>query len=131
MPSNSSNITNRMKKIINIVLLSVVLPGLVVSCKHKTDDEHLPPAIMRKVLLDVNLAESYSIVAKDSLHKGGTKNLDSLSAWYKDIFAHYKITESEFTQSLNWYKNHPEEIDSLYGTILPIVNRLQGQSGKN
>ena len=80
---------------------------------------------MQKVLLDVNLAEAYSLTIKDSLHRRGSKNLDSLAVFYKDIFAHYHITKEQFTVSLDWYKNHPEELDTIYNNMLPIATKWQ------
>ena len=85
---------------------------------------------MQKVLLDVNLAEAYAITKKDSLHKPGVKNMDSLAVYYKAIFAHYKITEEQFTASLNWYKDHPDEMDTLYNNMMPVISHWQTQGGK-
>jgi hypothetical protein len=105
---------------------------LFVSCKNKKKDsgDHLPPKLMQQVLLDINLAEAYSNMVKDSTHKGNTKNLDSLAVYYRDIFAHHKITQQQFDNSMNWYKLHPDDLDTLYSNILPIVNRWQNPSGK-
>ena len=112
-----------------MVRITIVVFFVIVffSCKqeNKYSGDHLSRDVMQKVMLDINLAEAYSINANDSLHRAGTKNVDSLSAFYKRIFDHYKITEAEFTQSLEWYKNHPEELDSVYAHIIPIANKLQ------
>jgi acyl-CoA synthetase (AMP-forming)/AMP-acid ligase II len=108
-----------------LLLFSVSLL-IVASCKNAGTGDRLPPALMKKVLTDVQMAETYSTMVKDSLHKNtGMKNLDSLSVYYKDIFAHYKITEAQFTTSLNWYKEHPDEMDSLYNEMLATVAAMQ------
>ncbi len=110
------------------IIIAFVFVMLFFSCKRdQYSGDHLSKEVMQKVMLDINLAEAYSISAKDSLHRAGAKNVDSLSAFYKRIFDHYKITEQEFTQSLDWYKSHPEELDSVYARIIPIANRLQAQ----
>ena len=100
---------------------------LVLSCKSKEgySGDHLQPKVMQKVLLDINLAEAYSTFEKDTLHKAAAKNMDSLSFHYKDIFAHYNITQAQFIQSLDWYKNHPGNLDTLYNNLIPIVTKLQ------
>ena len=99
---------------------------VIASCKRTVSTgEHLPPKVMQRILLDINTAEAYCISVKDSLHRGGTKNMDSLSAYYKTIFTHYKITEAQFNESMNWYKSHPDEIDSLYNNIIPIATNWQ------
>lgn len=80
---------------------------------------------MEKLLLDLNLAESYCVMVKDSMHHGGTKNLDSLAVYYKTIFAHYNITDEQFTENLEWYKNHPADLDSIYNAQLISLPKIQ------
>ena len=101
---------------------------LLYSCSPGVNDEsyHLPQKTMEQLLLDINVAEGYSIIVRDSLHLApGTKNVDSLAIYYKEIFAHYHITEAEFKQSLSWYKNHPEELDSMYNNNIEKVAAWQ------
>jgi hypothetical protein len=44
-----------------------------------------------------------------------------LSVYYQEIFAHHNITQEQFIESLAWYKNHPEELDTLYNNLIPKV----------
>lgn len=113
-------------------LLTISILFLVISCKNKAGytGSHLPPKMMQQVLLDVSLAEGYCTMAKDSLHRAGTKNYDSLAVYYKEIFDHYKITEEQFTESLDWYKNHPSDLDTLYTKMLPIVAKWQADGDR-
>ena len=107
-------------------IILIVFPVLILfSCKHVTSNDHLPTATMQKILLDINLAEAYSVNIKDSVHRGSIKNTDSLSGFYQTIFNHYKITPEEFKNSLEWYKGHPEELDSVYNKMIPVVARWQ------
>ena len=53
------------------------------------------------------------------------KNTDSLAGFYITIFKHYNITAEEFAASLEWYKAHPEELDSMYNKMLPVATRMQ------
>lgn len=98
--------------------------GAAVACKQATG-YHLPPKTMKSVLLDISVAEAYSMQVKDSLHRGGGKNYDSLAIYYGYIFDHYKITEDQFRQSMDWYKNHSTELDSLCTDLLPVIARWQ------
>ena len=109
------------------LVLSVIVAGSVFGCSRKpgAGDAHLPQKLMQKVLLDMTLAEGYSTMLKDSLHKAGTKNYDSLAVFYKDIFAHHKISQEQFTESLDWYKGHPEEMDSAYNVMMTKITRMQ------
>ncbi len=112
-------------KLKNIVILSICL---LFSCKNgfkSSNTDHLPPKVMEKLLLDINLAESYCVMVKDSMHHGGTKNLDSLAVYYKTIFAHYNITEAQFTENLEWYKNHPADLDTMYNEQLINLPKIQ------
>ena len=121
-----------MKISVHTIFILLAAAAIMQSCRNKSNfsGDHLSPKVMQKVLLDITLAESYSITVKDSLHRAGQKNMDSLAVYYKDIFAHYKITEQQFTQSLTWYKNHPDDLDTVYNNIIPIVARWQTQPAK-
>ena len=110
-----------------LIIFSAAL--LLFACKGKGDFKNgrLSPKVMQDVLLDINLAEAYSTLKKDSSHLPGTKNMDSLGVYYKDIFAHHKITQEQFMQSLNWYKDHPDDMDSLYNNMIPRITKWQAQ----
>ncbi len=95
------------------------------ACEDNSPDKPLPKEKMQQVLLDISIAESYSTMVKDSLHKQGQKNPDSLAQYYKDIFAHHKITYEQYKSSLKWYKDHPDDMDTLFNNILPVVTRWQ------
>jgi hypothetical protein len=110
---------------LRIIVPALVLLLLLFSCKEKNEGEHLPPELMQKVLLDVNIAETYSTMVKDSLYKNGAKNLDSLASYYKQIFAHHHITQQQFNKSLDYYKAHIDEFDTLYNKMQPIIERMQ------
>ena len=124
MPENAPlTLMKYLKPLCLAALLSVVC----LACKSKAGS-HLPPKVMQKVLMDLNIAEAYSTLVKDSLHKAGTKNSDSLGRYYTDVLGHYKITQGQFTESLNWYKDHPTEMDSMYTDMLAIATRMQSKN---
>jgi len=77
--------------------------------------------------MDVSLAETYSTMTSDNQHTRGVKNSDSLSVYYKTIFAHYDITQNEFDESMQWYKAHPEELDTVYSHMIATIGKMQGQ----
>ena len=104
-------------------LIVLLLLAAAASCKKNTD--HLPVKEMSHILMDIHLAESYSTTRTDSNYKGGAKNMDSLASYYKDIFAHYNITAEEFNKSLDWYKAHPDQMDSIYTAMMPAVINMQ------
>jgi hypothetical protein len=112
-----------------IFFFALLCSLVVAACKNKTVNDHLPPKVMQKVLLDISFAETYSTMVRDSLHKAGSKNYDSLSVYYKEVLGHHNITQDQLTQSFAWYKNHPDELDSVYAAILPMVTRMQSKNG--
>lgn len=122
-----------MKIQIRTLLIALTVSVALPACKNNSgfSGDHLSPKVMQNVLLDINLAEAYSLTIKDSLHRTGAKNMDSLAVFYKDIFAHYHITQEQFTESLNWYKNHAEDLDSAYTNMIPIVTKWQSQPLKS
>jgi len=110
----------------NLIALCAVC--IVLASCHRNMGNHIPPKVMSKVLYDINIAESYSIILKDSLHKNGVKNTDSLAGFYKDIFAHYNITQQQFETSMTWYTEHPEDLDSMYLNMLPTLSKAIGNA---
>ncbi len=112
-------------------LLPVIIALLmVVSCRNKTADQgyHMPPKMMQQVLMDINLAEAFSTIVRDSAHKPGTKNYDSLAVFYASIFNHYKITPEQFNESLEWYKVNSDKLDTIYTKILANVTTIQNKT---
>ena len=111
------------------VTLFIVLTGGAFSCKQ-ADDQHLPPAKMEQIMFDIGIAESYSTKSKDNTNFGGIKNIDSLAVYYTDILAHHKVTPAEFRQSLNWYKKHPDDMDSLYTHLTIKADQLNAEESR-
>ena len=96
------------------------------SCKEEKK-EHLPRIKMQQVLFDIHLAESYStFVPKDTALRKTEKNLDSLAAFYQRVFKSHNITSRQFQESMTWYKEHPEVLDSIYTRLIPEMSKLEG-----
>ncbi len=108
-----------------VVLVIVLLHS---SCQMKDGLPPIPKDTMRAVLLDLNMAESYSTMVKDTLRGTATKNPDSLATYYQTIFKHYGISRDDFDKSMAWYKTRPNEMDSLFSGIIPLATRLQAHT---
>src|ERR1043165_6061183 len=94
-------------------LLVIFFSGLLwISCRHETS--HLSPGELAPVLADLHIADVYSGMINDATHSRLGKNYDSLAVWTKSILARYHITQKEFNQSMDWYRDRPLELDSLY-----------------
>jgi hypothetical protein len=87
---------------------------------------------MTSILTDMHLAEAYSTMAgRDSTHKGQVKNIDSLEHYYKDILAHYHLTQEAFDKSMNWYRSNPGQLDSVYSGMVNRINELQKSGSRD
>lgn len=82
---------------------------------------------MTNILLDVHFAEAYSSMLKnDSLHKKyNNKNIDSLAVFYKQILNKHQVSVDLFDSAIKWYSIHPQEMDSVYTHLLPILDSLK------
>ena len=99
---------------------------LFYSCKEKSTAS-ISPEKMQRVLLDIHLAETYSMTLhEDSTRRNSERNLDSLAVFYRSIWKHHNITQQEFEQSLTWYKRNPETLDSIYTAMIPEIIKLEG-----
>jgi hypothetical protein len=106
----------------------LLLPLLLLAACQETDlskEAPIPPAKMEAILTDIHFAEIYSSMLADSLHQVQAKNLDSLSLYYKEIFAHHKITPDEFHKGLDWYRENPEMLDSTYKRIVTKIGVME------
>ena len=104
-----------------------IMLALLLTAGCHTEGDHLPPEKMQKVLLDIQLAEVYgSMAGTDSLKHTGLRNNDSLIVYYHEVLAHHNITLQDFTQSLNWYRRHPDQLDSVYVKAMDKLSKKDG-----
>ena len=115
------------KQLSLLLLITFLWP--VISCNQPTE-EHLPAAKMEQIMFDIGIAESYSTKSRDNTNFGGVKNIDSLASYYTDILAHHKVTADQFRQSLNWYKNHPDDMDSLYTHLTVKADKINAEESR-
>lgn len=84
---------------------------------------------MSGVLLDMHLAESYAQQIPGN--KGADlKNQDSLLRFNADILRKHRVTEAQFKTSINWYKQRPDLLDSIYQSILSEYIIMQAKVNK-
>ena len=105
-------------------LFTLLCVVIVAGCKQMPG-AHLPKKTMEDVLFDITLAESYSTMAHDNQHVAGTKNVDSLAVYYKEIFQHNRVTKDDFESSMVWYKKHPDQLDTIYAHVLTKMTKVQ------
>lgn len=87
----------------------------------------LPPDEMKSILMDIHLAEAYSMMVTDSTHYLREKDKDSLAVFYNDILSHYKLSKDEFIDIVDWYRHHPEQMDSVYANMITEMSKLEAK----
>ncbi len=94
-------------------LIALFSCSMLVACKN----EEKPPITVEKmgnILADIQLAEAYSSMVDDSLHRIVPKDQDSLAVYYKKVWASHQISQQQFEQAIDWYKGHPDLLDTAY-----------------
>lgn len=81
---------------------------LFFSCKKEKETPPVAPAKMEAIVLDLELANAYAV-------SPGQQSPDSLSKAYRAlIFRKHGMSEKEYEAHLDWYFQHPAELDSVY-----------------
>ena len=90
-------------------LCQVLVACLLLSC-NKYQDEHPPyaPAQMEAVVMDVELADAYTLSLGMQTHDSAIK------AFREIIFKKHGLSEQTYQEYLNWYYQHPAALDSVY-----------------
>jgi hypothetical protein len=96
-------------------------------CKPNVAKAPIDVPQMKAILRDVHLAEAYSgLLAADTIyHQYGSKNIDSLAYFYKEILDKHQVSIGLFDSALKWYSLHPMQFDSAYTHLLPIYDSLK------
>lgn len=117
-----------MRYLLTVVLILIIGTSACNDIRKNREDK-LPPEVMKKILTDIHIAESYSTMRADSTYKNGTKNVDSLAVYYRDILAHYNLTPEQFQENLEWYKEQATDLDSVYDKMIPVISAMQAKAG--
>ena len=111
-----------MRKILYIFSCSMLL---AVSCGD-TEKAPIPREQMVGMITDIHLAEVYSTMVNDSLHRTVNRNVDSLAYYYKSILNHYGVSMQQFKEALDWYSSRPEQLDTAYIKALENLSTMEG-----
>lgn len=81
---------------------------------------------MAQIVADIHLVEAGVRATYPDRIEGDTK----LQLYYQEIFEKYGITKSSFERSLEYYQNHPEELNKMYEEVVNLLNRHKDEDGK-
>ena len=113
------------------LLLVTIMSAIMLSSCGGADEAPLPRETMVKLMTDIHLSEVYGTMVNDSLHQSINRNMDSVAVYYKSILAHHNVTIEQFKQSLDWYSDHPLELDSVYINIQNEIIQLESTVNNN
>lgn len=113
-----------MKYRLTVVLL---FAALLFSCNSMKEKPPIADDKMEQLLIDLQMAEVYSSITRDSVNNVTTKNMDTLAAYHKDILKHHNLTQEQFHTIVTWYKDHSEKLDSIYTRVLPRMTELESR----
>ncbi len=100
-------------KLLSFIALFLLMFG----CKSLPDNPPIAINKMSKILLDIQIAESYSMGLGDSVKNKYEKNYDSLNSFYISILKHHNISYDDYNDAMKWYKDHPVMMDSLFSAV--------------
>jgi len=99
------------------------------SCKQAKEKPPVDERKMTQILLDIHLAESYSQGLGDSMKNKFEKNYDTLPSFYTSILKHHSVSFEDFNEAMEWYKQRPVDIDTLYSKVINELNELKAKKG--
>lgn len=82
---------------------------------------------MSKILLDMQVAETYSLGLGDSVNNKFEKNYDSLNAFYTSILKKYNVSFEDFNDAVVWYQKRPARMDSLLSGALNQLSEVKAK----
>lgn len=98
-----------------------------VSCSKQAP---VPMKKMSEILLRMHLAEAYTQVTPRVENGVSIKQEDSLLKFNAMILKEFNITKKEFNYSLDYYKQEPVLLDSIYQVVLSEIAILQAKNKK-
>lgn len=101
------------------VLLLLSFSSLIWSCRPSEVEEapRLPFSKMSEVLSDVHLMEG-ELQGINKTEKDSVANL-----YYYYIFKLHDVNQEDFYQSLNYYNNHPDLLETLYSATADSIGK--------
>jgi hypothetical protein len=107
-------------------IIAVCLVLLIMACGEadKVPKDVLSKEKMRDVLLDMNLADSYSSMADDDQPNviiSDSVRRQRLKVYYRQILDLHKLTPEEFKHSYAYYEAHPNKFKEVYDMMFASV----------
>jgi hypothetical protein len=119
-----------MKRLVLILLLFV----LVAACGHK-DKGFMPERLLTEsemidMMTDVQIIEADINYRKTQVKEEGAQPLEFRNltqSYYDQLYEHYGITDSIFSQNLRYYSERPEVLEKIMDSVTQRLLREQSK----
>lgn len=96
-------------------------------------DQLLTEREMIDIMTDVQIIEADLNYRKSQEKEAGTEVVDirALSkSYYNQLFEHYGITDSIFSQNMKYYSEHPACLEMIMDSVMQRLADAQGESSE-
>lgn len=113
-----------MEKRLRLVILFILL--ISTGCWNK--EKKAPEGILSKeqmipVLVDIQLAEAALVIK--NFHGDSAKQY--AADYYNFIYIRHQVTKEEFEKSLNYYIEHPKQLDQIYSEVIAELSKKEAE----
>ena len=123
-----------MRRLAIIALLFV----LVTACGHKDKgfmpERLLSQAEMIDILSDVQIIEAdinYQKTKEREAEEAPKDYKDLTQSYYDQLFEHYGITDSIFSQNMRYYTERPDQLEKIMDSVMQRFVRAQSEMKKD
>ena len=122
-----------MKRLVLISLLFVLVCG----CAHK-DKGFIPERVLSEhemidIMTDVQIIEADINYRKTQEKEADNTPMDYrqlTQSYYDQLFEHYGITDSVFSQNMRYYTERPDQLEKIMDSVFQRLTRLQSELPK-
>ena len=91
---------------------------------EKTPKGVLPIDKMTAVMIDIQLIEAGIVVRKYNR----TQRKDQITDYYRALYHKHKITKETFDLSLQYYTDHPGQLEEIYESMMEKLSELEAKA---
>ncbi len=108
-------------KSLSFIVVSLAFLTLFSCSKDDSREGVLTQEQMVPIFLDIYIAEG----KVNELHVKRDSALRIFEAYEQHIFDEHGISDSVYTHSLQYYYDHPDELEKIYETVLDSLNLME------
>ncbi|MFK7907722.1 MAG: DUF4296 domain-containing protein [Chitinophagales bacterium] len=115
------------KSFINFVILLFTVVGCInesQSVSYQVPENLIEAERMKKILIDVQLAEAYI----QSTKSDSTASNVSIEEYYQQIFSIHRTDFEAFQNSFEYYAHFPDSLQLMYEDMLNTLSTIESES---